>query len=326
MIAHLFKNIVVLLFTNGGVAFVDFPTADQLTNAMILASMPVGTESVIIWRLDQLSRETSVFRRHFEQEPGLLKGNDIRTICHNAVAAATQRVFALGGSEFALPSTTGMTGNYNERAIHVVEKPLDALLERLLGGGTIEGRKEVLEFEGTALFRGRIPPESPWARTKGCANEEWFVSILGRHILVSAESRADIEYMIGSLRQGRSAIPPHFADIPALHNVESPVLVVRNYPAVSEKSECFAPSEIPDLRRLVLSVPSVEDSRQHVSLWTGRPREVAGLLLFSDPYRWQPQGRTESRVDALIVAEPPRATPEHLLMIWLIVFGACIAI
>ena len=125
------------------------------SNAVLIAAMPPGTESVIVQRVSMLMQEDSVFREGYDLAPRTTNMK-IKAVVRNATNQATLVAYALGGSDFQMPPTAGMTGNFDERAIYVVEQSVADLREQLEAGRDVEDLDERFDVGGVRVYQGTI--------------------------------------------------------------------------------------------------------------------------------------------------------------------------
>ena len=100
------------------------------SNLRLIAVMPPGTESVIVFRQSMISGKDSIVRDELGSLP-FPWGSELDSVVRNAVSKASPIAYAWGGSDFRMPPTSGMTGNYNERTIYVVSESLEPLRRRV---------------------------------------------------------------------------------------------------------------------------------------------------------------------------------------------------
>ncbi|MCZ6683133.1 MAG: hypothetical protein O7B26_08110 [Planctomycetota bacterium] len=304
------------------------------SNAALIAARPPGTESVIVQRVSTLKGENSIVRDdYYEAVPTRLTCKNIKTAVRDATYQASVVVSAWGASDFRMPPDTGMTGNYNERAIYVVEQTLANLRKQLEAGRDIEGLDGRFDVAGVRVFRGTIDEESFDGRTMNSAGETWFVAIPDDHTVVSAESRADIVYMLKSLKEKRSAIPRRWRAIAVGHNLDSPLVILRQYPPPKKNRDpdmdMFVPPPDTGTTHFALTLPQVRSARMRISIKAKNVDKAIDWykdeFLDESEYVWNVK-RTDAGVTGTLDPKRPGEKPDSLGLRWVALFGACVMI
>ena len=291
--------------------------AEAPTNLQLLSAMPPGTESVMILRLSALRARDSILRDDYRRKPRSQPGDDIKTVVTNAIGQAKQMAFTWGGSDFTTPSDTGMTGNFNERAIYIVEKPLDELLKRLETGTNVEGLEGGFEVAGVKVFQGKIDTTSSWARTHNSAGEPWFVAIPNPNMAVTAESRADIAYMLKALASKKAEVPVQWRTIAKGRNLESPILILRQYPRPSDPrgpgADAFLPPVKAQATHFALILPGVSIATLKLFVAAKDPTRavhwVRDTFLFESDFAWEVKSDATSASATLVPLQESNIPP-----------------
>ena len=245
--------------------------ADGPSNVQLIAAMPPGTESVIVQRVSMLKEEASFFRGTYDQPARTHSPcKNIKTVVRDATNLALPIVFAWGGSDFQMPPDTGMTGNYNERTIYVVEKSLEKLQEQLETGQGVEDVDERFDVGGVRVYKGTIGEKSIWGLMHNSAGEPWFVAIPDAHTMVSAETRADIEHILKALKEHKASLPPQWREIATGHDLDSPVVILRQYSLPAKERPLamglFLPPPDAGTTHVALTLPEVTSALLKLSL------------------------------------------------------------
>lgn len=225
-----YRSLTVLLVSIVVLGFATpIPYAQPLpSNEQLLAVMPPGAESVFIQRLEELRVEQSILRNQFDD--GWFRRSDeldLKSVVMNALADRSVRLFAWGGSNFRLPPDTGMTGNYNERAVYVVDRPLTDLRARLERSKGIPLASDAFTVDRFTVYSGRIAHDSFYGHAMNAADESWYIALADDFTIITAESRADIEYMLQAWARAEPEIPERWREILRGHDVSAPLFIVR---------------------------------------------------------------------------------------------------
>lgn len=306
--------------------------ADTPSNAVLIAAMPPGTESVMVQRESMLKGEDSIFRDDYEPAPTVSTSKNIKTLVCEATNRASPIVFAWGASDFQMPPDTGMTGNYNERTVYVVEQSLATVREQLQAGRVVEGLDGRFEVAGVRVYKGTIDKASVYGSTMNSAGEAWFVAFADNHTVVSAESRSDIEYMLKSLKEKRSAIPRRWRAIAVGHNMDSPLVLLRQYPPKEDRRpdmDLFLPPPDTGTSHFALTLPRVSSALTSISIGAKDVDKAMDWYkchyLQESEYVWNVK-RTDAGVRGTLGPKRQGEKPDRMGLVWVVLFGACVMI
>jgi len=161
----------------------------------------MGVQSVLVQRILVLRSDESLFREAFRlRTPVTAQFKNLKSVVRSATETASPIVLAWGASDFELPPRSGMTGNYNERAIYVVEKSLDRLRAKIESKNEIEDVVEYLNIDKCRVYKGTIAADSYWGSVCNSAGEAWYVAFPDDYTVVCAETVEDISHMLKWLR------------------------------------------------------------------------------------------------------------------------------
>jgi hypothetical protein len=308
--------------------------AEPPTNRELIAAMPPGTESVMVQRVSIFKGDGSIFRAEYDWAPLTESTNkNIKTVVRDATNRASPVVFAWGASDFQMPPDTGMTGNYNERAVYVVEQTVAELREQLDAGRDVEGLDEHFDVAGVRIYKGTIDDKSVWGRTHNSAGEAWYVAIPDDHTIVSAESRSDIEYMLKSLRKKQSDIPRRWEEIAVAHNLNSPLVILREYPPPEKNREpgmhLFVPPPDVGATHFALTLPRVSSALTEISVKAKNVDKAVDWYkrhyLSESEYVWNVE-RADAGVTGTLSPKHEGEKPKYITLSWILLFGPCVMI
>lgn len=209
------------------------PEPPRVDATSIVAAMPEGVESVMIWNLPALRGQAPTLAQVFERN--MVKGwqappqgdPTVRDRALAAVASAGVAVYADGGSDFKKPADIGV-GDSNEQLLFVLEKPTAAVRAALDAACALPNVVK-LDEEGVALYRGPyefreygVGPQHPVRKTA-------FVAVRDDVVIVVANSREDAVRMATAPLSGAVAPGDKWKPVAADLATDSGLVIARVY-------------------------------------------------------------------------------------------------
>ena len=232
----------VLVSVISAAACLTQPEPVAITNQQLIATMPAGTESVLVVRPAGIEADSplAVWREIVQQqgEGFERKGyNDLYRVALRGAAEADIAAFAWGGSEFQLPRGFGM-GNFNERWAIAVKQPLTPLQDKLTSGKGIDGLGEPFELEGVRIFKGRT---HHYAEVGEPAAKDVFAAVPREGLLLVAHRKSDIEAMVRSALKKQDEVPEHWRAMAEGLDLTSAGVILRRYDPANSERDAMSP-------------------------------------------------------------------------------------
>lgn len=215
--------------------------AEPRTNAELIAAMGPTTESVMVFRVQELRDAQSPFLsyvpgvKEWQMHPGANTQLSDR-IMPLAIAQSVQ-VIATGGSSFESYRGIGV-GNYEERRIVNVSGTLQPVRHLLASNPPPPGLIDSAEFGAVRIYHTKelilMDDEDHRAEQSGkLRREDRFIAIIDDHTLAVTESRPMMEHIITSLTTGAHEVPAQWTAAADAMKLESPLVILRQFPRLN---------------------------------------------------------------------------------------------
>ena len=307
------------------------------SNLRLIAAMPPGAESVLLFRLDRLTEPNSVLRdwtRQYVDNLGQTLDpnaqNEPLNVIERGLSAAKPLVHAEGGSDF-MAEGIGV-GNYNGREIWVTEKPLTALVTRLTAKQDVQG--ELTPFKLGTVSAFECPCLASSAEGDPNAKpllERRFVAFPDERTFVLAESREELEAMLHGLVADRPKLPDRWARLGAQLGLESPIVLIRWYDPNNTR-DYFSPvnpkhprtSQSVDIDGVALVCPSVNRFALRMTCISRQPEQA--LAFFQEfafkpaMYNWDTKMAARGFYADITITDEKHAR-EYLPLLLYVLFG-----
>jgi len=205
------------------------------TNLRLIAAMPPGTESVLVYRYPALTAEDSAMKREFEEMLdglGTPEDQDERNRLHNVVmryvAMSNPLVQVEGGSQFTAPDGVGV-GNFNGRSIWIVEHPLARLMQRLAARKDIDGELTPFKLGDVQCYETAVDVRISIRPDVAPVTERRLYAFPSTRSVVVTECRDDVEYILKALGAKEPKVPKQWEPFAAALDIESPIIILRRY-------------------------------------------------------------------------------------------------
>lgn len=310
--------------------------AEPSANEQLIAAMPEGVTGIMLVRFDPLQEEGSKlaetagwFPPNREAPEG--REDDLYYLTRRMAMDADPEVFVWGGSAFERAADIGV-GNFDERQIWVVGGDLGPLRARLEQRETITGFVEAFEVGGVTAYHGRT--QFPvYGHKEQPIVQDVFVAAPAGSTVVMAETREDIERMVGAVLEPPADAPERWTSLAGDVPLDAPLLVLRRYdPADRESWIVPMHPSVPEedrvkLDAVVLAWPDPAQGRVRLHGVGEEPQRGADWLrrnlLPDHMWRWE-LAVGEGEFDATLSISDDAAKAAGLSL--MLVFGLYIAI
>lgn len=316
-------------------------SAKAPSNVHLIAAMPSGVESVLVFRYAELTSDTSALKddvyrtidnlgkAHSEDER-----NQLLNIVLRYVAMSNPIVHAQGGSAFTRvtgdPRGLGL-GNYHGRSIWYVERSLEPLRRRLDESRDIVGPVQAFKLDGVPIYQTEVTQHALKDDAVTPIQEQRFIAFPSDRCVVIVEDRGELEHILKVLRSDGRELPAGWRKVAGDLDVESPIILLRCYDPTNEL-DYYSPVnprksgfDHVDIESVALALPSVERLTFRMHCVSKEPQKAVTYYghqaLRREVFDWKVTWREGGFAADLTVIDEQRGRSYPTLVLYLL-FGA----
>ena len=307
-------------------------------NKVLIAAMPADTESVLIWKYDELLKDNSFMqdatRTYLEHMTKQADEDDPLGDVKIEIRQADVIVEALGGSKFTGPERRGGAGDFVERSIVVTRNTLTDVEESLAQGTNVNGKVTSRELLDKTVYELTVNAGPKNEDNRDQKQRKRFIAFPDEHTAVITEAADEIEPMLQSLQERNNEIPEQWKPLAEHADVSSPLVILRQYNKENKKDPLSPVNpRLPDNMRTgiygyAVTLPNVEKKQLRMYARTTEPDKALRFLpqiVTINRSNWDVNQAANGFV-AEIAMKPSEQRPGLLFLSALVMFGQFVMI